>query len=661
MRLILIMIKKVKTAYQLYQARGMQAVLDRCEEVLNKYLVRVRKNIIQKKESALEQHMHSLYECESQKANEFISHVPKALDSLEGRDFPIKLVAFYSFQTGIDDYWMQVIKTQPQYLGHYQPRVPGDLGFYSSGAASILKQQIALAKQYGVYAFCFEYDSSFHNGDLELRKFMENKTLDIHFCLYWKSFEEGLICDAEKILEVLKILNDDRYIKVGGKPVLLLSNNKDLKEKINKLKKIVKQINISDLYVILCDSPHSDFVDKYDADAILDVPYNPILVQNNTKQHKVLNKRYQGNIYNYSDIVSRETVQDTDRQMHYKTVIPNWDDSTKFSNQGTSFCNATSDKYAEWLSIACKDALNFSNKDEQMVFIDSWNKWCQSSYLEPDRKNGYAYLHATANVLRNLGHSTFAHNTNINDNFQKSSDIAVILHVYYEDVGLDIVRMIAESKGIKVDIVITVREDCTEYFLKHVKLLSSSVYFIFVKNKGRDILPFMNAYSWISAQNYQYVCKLHTKKSPHREDGEIWRKNLINQLWEHAHSILELYNSDESLGLVAPTGSIANIADDFGPNNEMRNKYWLDIVLMRLGRSDLCKYYEILFIAGSMFWARVSALNGIDILVDESEFELEAGQKDGTLAHTIERIFGLVVEKNGYKQYELNIFDLQNK
>ena len=45
------------------------------------------------------------------------------------------------------------------------------------------------------------------------------------------------------------------------------------------------------------------------------------------------------------------------------------------------------------------------------------------------------------------------------------------------------------------------------------------------------------------------------------------------------------------------------------------------------------------FVAGSMFVARRAALTALASLeLDEGEFETEAGQTDGTLAHAVERV-----------------------
>ncbi|EXS67932.1 rhamnan synthesis F family protein [Sphingobium sp. Ant17] len=66
----------------------------------------------------------------------------------------------------------------------------------------------------------------------------------------------------------------------------------------------------------------------------------------------------------------------------------------------------------------------------------------------------------------------------------------------------------------------------------------------------------------------------------------------------------------------------------------------------------LKKIYLIIifdFPAGSMFWARTDAI--LPILSADLEWEdfpLEEGQTDGTLAHCIERMFGVVAVSRNF-------------
>ena len=54
--------------------------------------------------------------------------------------------------------WVNVKNGDARFSGHYQPRVPHkDIGYYSLENIDTLKKQAKLAKEHGIYGFCFYY------------------------------------------------------------------------------------------------------------------------------------------------------------------------------------------------------------------------------------------------------------------------------------------------------------------------------------------------------------------------------------------------------------------------------------------------------------------------------------------------------------------------
>ena len=140
----------------------------------------------------------TLYERASGKKGWNTEYVHRATESVDLNRLQIRALAFYlpQFHPILENdlwwgknftEWSNVTRALPQYLGHYQPHLPGDLGFYDLRIPEVMKQQVELAKQYGISAFCFHYYWFAGKRLLErpLEQFLVDQSLNIGFCLCW--------------------------------------------------------------------------------------------------------------------------------------------------------------------------------------------------------------------------------------------------------------------------------------------------------------------------------------------------------------------------------------------------------------------------------------------------------------------------------------------
>lgn len=302
--------------------------------------------------------------------------------------------------------WDNVKKGKPLYEGHYQPRVPLN-GYYNLLDYNILKNQIFLAKKYGIFGFCFYY--YWFNGKRLLEKplemFLKDISLDMPFCLLWANENwtrrwdgqenEVLIHqeysdedDVNFISSLKDYFLDSRYIRIDGKPVVgiyLASKLPNAKQTTDRWRKWCRENGIGEIYLINALAYGDCNFEGFDCS----VEFPPH--QTHTPRIEKFcdpNKT----VYDYSEL------QCTNRSFnHFKGVMPSWDNAARRVKYGaTVFHGSTPNLYQEWL----EDSLKKSHKN--LVFVNAWNEWGEGAYLEPDLEYKYEYLEATHNALNNV-------------------------------------------------------------------------------------------------------------------------------------------------------------------------------------------------------------------------------------------------------------------
>lgn len=233
-----------------------------------------------------------------------------------------------------------------------------------------------------------------------------------------------------------------------------------------------------------------------------------------------------------------------------------------------------------------------------------------------------------------------------------SGPVAVHLHLYYKDLVHEFYGRLLNI-GEPFDLFITVCDSETkavaESALDTYRLNLRDFSIRIVINKGRDILPFIEtARSW--SENYEIVCHLHTKKSPHAEHLAYWRTDILNHLLasrESLNYIFDMLKSGDGIGLIIPQ-YYHRIA---------RHIHWgrnFPMALALADRMGLTIDAETMvpWPAGSMFWARKEALAPLlNSDINAEDFPIERGILEEHAAHAIERLFGEMSLHAGFKTY----------
>ena len=319
--------------------------------------------------------------------------------------------------------WTNVSKAVPQYPSHYQPRLPGELGFYDLRLKDNMRRQIELAKNYGIDAFSFYY--YWFNGEraleLPLNNFLNDDSLDIKFCLCWCNEDwtrrysgtssEVLLSVGKSedsyirfIQDVIPTFKDRRYMEIDGRYVLIIYRPSEMPSPENTIKKWRNEVKIQtgkDLYLIASQERSiNENWTKKGFDAVSQ--FQPASCIEGTKeitsQYQCIRSDFNGHLYDYED-AHRQAMEGLKKHKKiYPAVMPMWDNTSRRNNCPNVFENSTPYSYYRWL----KDAIDYVSMndelEEKMVFINAWNEWGEGAYIEPDREYGYAYLEESYNA-----------------------------------------------------------------------------------------------------------------------------------------------------------------------------------------------------------------------------------------------------------------------
>ncbi|WP_189339656.1 glycoside hydrolase family 99-like domain-containing protein [Rhodanobacter denitrificans] len=554
--------------------------------------------------------------------------------------------------------WTNVTRAVPQYEGQYQPHLPGELGFYDLRNGDVLRRQAELARAHGVHGFCFYFYWFAGHRLLEdpLLIFLNDKSIDLTFSLCWANenwtrrwdgHDHDILIGQEHSPEddfafidyVARYMRDPRYLRVDGKPLLTVYRPSLLPnalETADRWRVRCRENGIGEIYLAFTLSFDSFEPREIGFDGAIEFPPNNTSPPNITQAALLLNSNYSGAIYDWRCYVERSKSYSDPGYDIFRGVCPSWDNEARKPGRGTSLRHASPRGYEDWLSNAVRETVRrVKDEDKKLVFVNAWNEWAEGAHLEPDARLGYAYLNSTTRALRRAAED---------DCMSRRPDrVAVVVHVFYPELLPEIVDFLNQWE-VPARLIATTVHDKRETVQQLLSGLKMPFEVREFENRGRDILPFLKVANELISEGEQLVLKLHTKKSLHRQDGDVWRRDLLSKLAapERAEHALGMFNRDPSLAVMAPAGHILSMDTYWGSNADS-----VHYLCRRMGVKGP-DHEMAAFPAGSMFYVRLDSIRPLlDCHLDECEFEPESGQLDGTLPHAIERVFGVLAVSNG--------------
>lgn len=329
--------------------------------------------------------------------------------------------------------WTNVTKAKPLFEGHWQPRLPADLGFYDLRLPEVRNAQAMLAKKYGIEGFCY-WHYWFAGKRVIERPFHEvvkSGKPDFPFCIAWANqtwqgtwhglsnnkilIEQtypGKRDDTEHFYSLLEAFNDKRYIEVNDKKLIFIFRPMEIPNPnafIELWQNLAAKEGLNGLHFVGMHMPQNwrpqmhgfdamipDFLARYKykkfmGDQLEITPVNRL----RRKLFRSMSKALQGfkslpEIVSYKKYVNHFP-EYPHKQNEYPWIYPNWDNTPRAEANGWLFEDSTPELFGDLCMKAFKETEN-KKPDEKIVIIKSWNEWAEGNYLEPDHRFGTAYL-----------------------------------------------------------------------------------------------------------------------------------------------------------------------------------------------------------------------------------------------------------------------------
>ena len=337
--------------------------------------------------------------------------------------------------------WTNVTRARPTFAGQYQPRHPGELGYYDLRVPEVMARQVALARQAGLAGFVFYY--YWFSGERMLEKplldyMARYAELQLPFFVMWcnenwrktwvdkEQHEHDLLMehkhrpdDPERFIDDLApVLAHEGYFRMDGKPVILvypmvgMEGTQDLeatRQTIQRWRVHARKLGLGELLIGGFERNGIPVegrilsVEDVGIDFFFEFPPNNRYIFDASNSMSSIHAFYEPDnaiyVTHYRNLADAFISAPVTKPIVKSVMAGSWDNTARKGNKANVYHGCTPPLYEAWLRETVKfAAANPVAGAESMVFINAWNEWAEGVYLEPDRKYGYALLAATQRV-----------------------------------------------------------------------------------------------------------------------------------------------------------------------------------------------------------------------------------------------------------------------
>jgi glycosyltransferase involved in cell wall biosynthesis len=325
--------------------------------------------------------------------------------------------------------WRNVGSAEPQFQGHYQPHVPGELGFYDLRLPETRARQADLARAAGIHGFCY-YHYWFDSKRLLERPFDEvlaSGEPDFPFALCWANDpwsrrwdgrNDDLLQaqtysaddDLAHVRSLIPTFADSRAIRVEGKPLFLVyraSHLPDPQRTCETWRTEIDRAGLPGIHLVAVETAWELGWDAtkvgFDAKVLFQPQFGWLITHVSKLNGGRIDVPGKNDlqVYDYNVVVrALDDLEPVDYR-RYECVFPGWDNTARVGERAVVMANSTPDAYEAWLRAAV-DRARSQPGDDRIVFVNAWNEWAEGCHLEPDLRHGRAYLDATRRALEQV-------------------------------------------------------------------------------------------------------------------------------------------------------------------------------------------------------------------------------------------------------------------
>ncbi|MEP6941988.1 MAG: glycoside hydrolase family 99-like domain-containing protein [Betaproteobacteria bacterium] len=314
--------------------------------------------------------------------------------------------------------WARVRNASPNFVDHYQPHIPRELGYYDTGDLVVREAQEHLARQHGISAFCYLCRWDERTSQLvPKRQIVAPDGSEFPFCVCWENGSVDPVAEdagdapqrrifsvrtsAAFLQELIPLMREERYFRIDGRPLVIVARPEAIAETVSVLRMWRDECERADVgnpYLVCFGTAWGS--NALGFDAAVEFPPAGFFPESYLSRVSLTNRAFKGEVRGYRSSLAQSLAALRPAHKLFQTVMPAWDETACNQDSAMTFVGSTPELFAQWTERAIQRTwLRFAG-EERVVFIRSWNEWNLGCHLEPDLRYGRQYLEAFRSAMQ---------------------------------------------------------------------------------------------------------------------------------------------------------------------------------------------------------------------------------------------------------------------